>query len=234
MDGAIRPLPSLSVVLPAKDEEATIEQVVSTVIARCSGRVAELEVLVVDDGSRDRTRERVRVLAERHPGVRLLVHDRCRGYGAALRTGFDACRYEWVFLTDADGQFPLVELPSLLGDLERGVAVAGYRASRADYPGRQWLGRMWSLLARSALGVSARDVNCAFKLFPRQVLEVTPSLRSDGAAISAELLRAIARAGVRLREVPVEHRPRLAGRPTGARPQVAWQALRELAGLRGR
>lgn len=230
MDGSFRTRPRLSVVLPARNEEESIEAVVSTVLERCVGRLSDLEILVVDDGSRDRTAARVHALASREPAVRLLRHEAGRGYGAALRTGFSASRFEWVFYTDADGQFPLAELPGILDSLGSERVVVGYRASRADAPTRRLLGRAWSGLVRRALGVSARDVNCAFKLFPRRLLDGA-ELSSDGAAISAELLRVFERASVPVHEVAVEHRPRAAGTPTGARPAVVLRAITELASL---
>lgn len=233
MDGSFRARPRLSVVLPARDEEANIEQVVSTVFARTSAHVSALEIIVVNDGSRDRTASRIEELAALRPEIRVVTHDQPRGYGAALRSGFAVARYEWVFVTDADGQFPLVELPAALDAIElhdRVEAVMGYRAARADGVARGVLGRSWTLIADNALGVRARDVNCAFKLFPRRVV-VAPALSSDGAAISAEIWRRLGDASLVVREVPVTHRPRRAGKQRGARVSVALQAVVELAQL---
>lgn len=228
MDGSCRARTRLSVVLPARDEEANIEHVVATVLARASGHVSALEIVVVDDGSRDRTAARAEALARELDPVRVVRHARPRGYGAALRSGFAAARHETLFVTDADGQFPLLELPRALEALDRVDAVIGYRIDRADGVGRRLLGRAWTMLADRALGVRARDVNCAFKLFPKRIL-AGKELRSDGAAVSAELLRAFADGALRVHEMPVQHRPRLVGVQRGARFDVAVRALVELA-----
>lgn len=230
MDGNSFARPRLSVVLPARDEEENVVSVVETILARVARVVAEVEILVVDDGSRDRTAERVRALAEERPVVRLLAHASPRGYGAALRTGFAAARFDWLFYTDADGQFPLEELPLAIESLTSCDAVVGFRRHRADPLHRRLLGRAWTGLVHRATGARARDVNCAFKLFPRSVV-ADGSLASNGAAISTELLLAIARRRLRVLELGVDHRPRVAGSQTGARASVALEAVAELAAI---
>lgn len=230
MDGSAPARPRLSVVLPARDEEENVGAVIENVRRRVVGLVSAFEVIVVDDGSEDGTAARVRALAATDPGVRLVSHPRGRGYGAALRSGFAAARYEWIFFSDADGQFPLGELPTALAALRTHDAVIGCRHRRADPLARRLLGRLWSLLARRATGVAARDVNCAFKLFPRSAI-ARADLRSDGAAISTEILLALSEAGLRIAEIGVAHEPRRAGSQTGARAGVALRAATELLRL---
>jgi len=230
VDGHTYALPRLSIVLPARDEEDNVAAVVRNVLDRVASRVEAVEVIVVDDGSRDRTAERVLHLSAERPEVRLVVNSGAHGYGSALRAGFDAARFEWVFYTDADGQFPLEELPDALSRLSRCDAVVGYRHHRADPLPRRVLGRAWTVLVGRVTGLHVRDVNCAFKLFPRSILD-RAGLSSNGAAISAELLLALAADGLTVDEVGVEHRPRLRGDQTGARAGVAIQAVAELAAI---
>lgn len=213
----------LSVVLPARDEAASVAATILRVRALAEGRVDRLEILVVDDGSADDTAERAREV-----GARVVRHERGRGYGAALATGFARASHPWLFLTDADGQFPLDELPAALDYARRGQAVFGYRVRRADPVPRRLLGAGWSALVRRVLGVAVRDVNCAFKLVPRVAVS---ALRCSGAAVSAEIALRLAGSPFPVVELPVRHRPRMHGVQTGARPSVAAKAIVELAAL---
>jgi len=220
-------LPSISLILPALDEAENIEVALRQAMAVLQRVTKEFEIIVVDDGSLDSTAQCVM----RHDGVRLIRHASNRGYGAALRTGLRAARLEYVFFTDADLQFDLEELVRLVRASEGADIVAGYRAPRRDPPTRLLLAGAWGLLTRWLLGLRVRDVDCAFKLFHRRVIDSIP-IESVGAFVNTEILvRARAR-GFRIRQVPVSHFPRRAGRATGARPRVIWVALRELWALR--
>lgn len=225
-----RTLPSLCVVVPCHDEAATIESVVRDAVTHGS-RVAErVEVVVVDDGSTDDSADRVSALAATGLPVRLVRHTENRGYGAALRSGFEAARADMILLVDGDGQFDLADLHAVVAAIDGHDAVVGYRAPRCDPPHRVWNGRAWTWLTDLVLDVGVRDVNCAFKLLPRAfVLRAMP--RSEGALVSAELMSSARRLGLRIAEVPVRHARRLTGRPTGADPAVVVQAFRELVAL---
>ena len=227
---AVVRLPSLSACFPVHDEEANVDPM-TTALLRVLPAVAERwELIIVDDGSRDGTGAIVDRLAREHPGVRVVRHERNRGYGAAVRSGLAACRYDYVFLTDGDRQFDPADLPALLPPLAHADVVAGYRRSRADPPLRRWNTAGWNLLVRILLGVPVRDVNCAFKLLRRDAVAGL-ELRADGALLPAELLARIAQRGGRIVEVPVTHHPRVAGTPSGARPGVVVRAFGELIRL---
>ena len=220
-------LPSVTLVLPALDEADNIDAVLRQALDILPRMTKEFEIVVVDDGSRDSTL----ALAARHEGVRTLRHDRNRGYGAALRTGLRAARMEWVLFTDADLQFDLADLRELIEASEDVDIVAGYRAPRRDPPARLLLAWGWGLLIRLLYGLRVRDVDCAFKLFRRSVLEAIP-IESVGAFVNTEILVRARAAGFRIRQVPVRHFRRAAGRASGARPRVILVALRELISLR--
>ncbi|MFN0243058.1 MAG: glycosyltransferase family 2 protein [Planctomycetota bacterium] len=219
--------------LPSRDEEANLPRVVPDAL-RAAGEIARIvEVLIVDDGSRDRTHAIAGELAGADTRVRVLRHDASRGYGAALRTGFSAATSEWVFYTDSDGQFDLDDLralPELLQDCD---VVVGYRVRRQD----PWLrclgGWCWTRVVNVAFGLHLRDADCAFKIFPRAFLATT-ELSSTGALISAELVARARGRGLRVEQLAVRHRPRLFGKPSGAHPRVVARALRELFLLRAR
>jgi len=214
-------------VLPCHQEEANVERVVLEAVQVGREVAGELEVIVVDDGSTDRTRARALALAERLPEVRVVGHETNRGYGAALRRGFETARHAWIFYTDGDGQFDLSELPRVLTVLEGHDVVSAYRIARRDGLGRYLNGVAWTALVNSLLGLGVRDVNCAFKVFPRALLDRTPT-SSDGALVCAELLHAARRAGLSIGQVGVRHLPRVGGRQTGAHPRVILKAFMEL------
>jgi glycosyltransferase involved in cell wall biosynthesis len=231
-DDGRRPLDGLTVVLPCHDEEANVAAAVAAALRAGAGVAAAVEVVVVDDGSRDGTAAVARRAVRADDRVRLLRHRRNRGYGAAVRTGLAAARMPWVLLTDADLQFDLDELDRFAGPAAGADLVVGRRVARSDPLPRRVDGALWNALVRTVLDVRVHDVDCAFKLIRRELLERL-ELTSDGAAVSAELLAQAARRGARVAEVGVSHRPRRAGRQSGARPDVVVRALRELAAVHG-
>jgi hypothetical protein len=219
-------LDGLSVVLPARDEAASIGGVVERALLAAPGVARDFEILVVDDGSRDGTSAAAAEASRGDPRVRCVRHGSPRGYGAALRTGFAEARHPVVAWCDGDGQFDPGDLAILLEPLRRGEAevVTGRRAARADPAHRLLLGRTWSTLVRGAFGIEVRDVNCGFKALPA-ALARRLDLRSDGGFVCAEMLGKLSSAGIPVAERPVRHFPRTAGSPTGARPGVALGAV---------
>jgi glycosyltransferase involved in cell wall biosynthesis len=218
---------AVSLVLPAHDEAANIGEAIEGA-RRVLARATEVyEIIVVDDGSRDETA----AIAASFPEVRVVRHDRNRGYGAALRSGFRAARKPWVALMDADLQFDPEDLARLFDASEGVDIVAGYRAPRRDPPARRLLGAAWTALIRVLFRLPVRDVDCALKLFRKALLDALP-LASDGAFINAEILVRARAHEARVRQIPVRHLPRLSGRSSGANLRVIARAVRELIELR--
>jgi len=224
---------AVSFVLPAYDEEPNIEQAISEATGVAERLFAEHEVVVVDDGSRDRTAELVQSIAERDPRVRLVSHGENRGYGEALRTGFLEARLPFVFFTDADLQFDLAELSQFLQYAGTVDVVAGYRKNRQDRLPRRLMAYGWNLLVRVLFYVPVRDIDCAFKLFDRRVLREV-DIESVGAMVNTELMVKLGRAGASVVEVGVTHRPRRAGKARGANLRVILTAFREVRRMRKR
>jgi glycosyltransferase involved in cell wall biosynthesis len=224
--------PRLSLVFPVFDEEENVGPLLEAALACARRLAADFEIVVVDDGSRDRSAAIVESWRSRDPRIRLLHHPTNRGYGAALRSGLRAARGELVFFSDADLQFDLDDLAWLLAHAESCDLVIGYRAPRRDPWRRRVLAWGWGLLVRALFGLRVRDIDCAFKVFRRPVVEALP-IESIGAFVSTEILVRARDAGFRLHEVAVSHRPRRAGRAKGARPRVILRALVELAQLHG-
>ena len=220
----------ISLVFPMFDEERNVGPLLASALALAPQLADDFEIIVVDDGSRDGSAAVVEAQRRLDPRVRLLRHPTNFGYGAALRSGLRASRGELVFFTDADLQFDLREIESLLAHTRDFDIVAGYRAPRRDPLRRRALAFGWGALVRALFGLRVRDIDCAFKVFRRPVLDALP-IASIGAFVNTELLLRARRAGFRIREVPVTHHPRIAGRAKGATPRVMLRALVELATL---
>jgi putative flippase GtrA len=218
---------SLSVILPAYNEEALISNTITDVMSALSSWMRDFQVIVVNDGSKDRTGEIVSSLAARDPRIRLVTHPVNKGYGAALVTGFESVTKEFAFFMDSDGQFDIRDLVRFFPLIQEYDAVLGYRIDRQD----TWMRRLnawgWKKLVGFIFGVHARDIDCAFKLFRAEFFR-TNRLETRGAMINAEILYKLARAGYTCTEVGVQHLPRRAGKATGAKLSVILRALREM------
>jgi len=225
----------LSYFFPAHNEEANLEGLVDEALATLPGLAETFEIIAVDDGSRDATAAVAERLANEHPGVvRLVRHPVNLGYGAALRSGFGAARYELIAFTDGDRQFKVADVGRLtkrLAGPDSPDVVVGFRIKRADPLVRTLYARAYRLANRIFFGLRVTDVDCACKLFRRQALDGL-RVESGGAFFSAELLIKLQAAGRRVVEVGVPHYPRTAGSATGARPQVVLRAVRDFWRLR--
>lgn len=225
----------LSYFFPAHNEEANVAGLVEEALAVLPTLAETFEIIVVNDGSRDGTREIADELTARHPGVvRAVHHPKNRGYGGALRSGFGAARYDLVAFTDGDRQFQVVDLGRLtarFAEPDTPDVVAGYRVTRADPLIRTIYAKAYRLANRIFFGLRVTDVDCACKLFRSEAL-AGMRVESEGAFFSAELLIKLKAAGRSTVEVGVPHYPRTAGSPTGAKPQVILRAVRDFWRLR--
>ena len=226
-------LPALSYFFPAHNEAANLSGLVEEALATLPALADAFEIIIVDDGSGDATPALADELAAAHPNVRVVHHSANLGYGAALRSGFAAARFDHLAYTDGDRQFKVADLGRLIERLEASAsdAVVGYRIRRADPLVRTVYARLYRLANRIFFGLTVRDVDCACKLFTRGALEGV-AVESGGAFFSAELLIKLRARGRRIDEVGVPHYPRTAGSPTGARPQVVLRAVRDFWALR--
>ncbi len=218
---------SLSIVLPAYNEDAVIGVTLKHVLNSLRGLVQDFEIIVVDDGSTDRTGEIISAMMEVEPRVMVITHARNQGYGSALADGFAAATKELTFFMDSDGQFDIHDLGRLLLFIDEYDAVIGYRLDRQDTWVRKLNAWGWHILIRNVLGIHARDIDCAFKLLHTRFLHQYPP-ETRGAMVNTEMLYRLKRAGYIYREVGVCHLPRQGGRATGAKLRVIARAFREL------
>jgi glycosyltransferase involved in cell wall biosynthesis len=219
-------LGSFSLVLPAHDEEENIEPVVRRALEVLSEYFESFEVIVVNDGSRDRTGEIIDRLAREDPRVRPIHHKKNRGYGGALTSGFEASTGDHVMFMDADRQFDIVDIERLYPFVTTHEIVAGFRMMRQDDLHRRVFAEIFNLVVRVLFGVHLRDIDCAFKIFDGDLIR-SLQLSCPGALINTEIQAKARRQGARLQQVGVRHFPRIAGEATGGSPRVIVRAMKE-------
>ena len=204
--------PGLSVFFPAYNDSGTIASLVITAVKTAQRLTPDFEVIVVNDGSGDRTAEIAEELARLYPQVRVVHHERNRGYGGALRSGFSAATRELVFYTDGDAQYDPAEMEALWKALAHDVdLVNGYKISRSDPLHRIVIGRVYHHTVRLLFGLRVRDVDCDFRLMRRAIFERVVLQKNSG-VICLEMMKKIQDAGFRIAEVPVHHYHRAYGR----------------------
>ena len=217
----------ISVSMPAYNEVGNIRRVIGEVVDHLEELDRPFEIVLVNDGSVDGTGELADSMAGSLDCLRVVHHPENRGYGAALRSGFDASRGELVCLFPSDGQFDIKELDRLLERIGEADIVAGYRMDRQDPPHRKLNEFLYNFLIRILFGLRVRDVDCGFKLYQSRVLKAI-DLRSEGALIDAELFARAKKKGFTILQVGVHHYPRVAGEQSGANLKVILKMFSEL------
>lgn len=221
---------ALTAFFPCFNEEDNIAGLVCETESILSTLVKTYEIIIINDGSTDNTGNVADQLSKEYDHVRVIHHEKNKGYGGALISGFKHARYDWVFFTDGDNQFHMREIELLLREAGHYDMVIGFRKVRQDPFHRILYARVWNILIRLVLGLNIKDLDCAFKLIRRSMLANT-DLISSGAMISTELLLKAKLAGARMKEIGVTHKPRLFGSQTGGNPKVILRALIELSRL---
>ena len=222
---------SISVFFPCYNEQDNITRVVEQALTVLEKLNADFEVIIVNDGSSDRTGQIAEEIAGQKDRVKVVHHGTNLGYGAALQSGFKAATKEFVFYTDGDGQFDINEMPPLLRLMEQYDIVSCYRLNRQDNLIRKINGWCWTKLVCLLFGMKIRDIDCAFKLYKREIFD-NIKVVSTGALIDAEILARAVRKGYRVTQQGIHHYPRTAGAQTGANLRVILRAFRELLRLR--
>ncbi|MBW7988901.1 MAG: glycosyltransferase family 2 protein [Planctomycetes bacterium] len=218
---------SISVFFPCYNEHGNVTGMVEQTLAVLEKLNADFEVIIVDDGSSDGTDTIADELAGGNDRVKVVHHRTNLGYGAALQSGFKAATKDLVFYTDGDGQFDIKEMPGLLGLIEQCDIVSCYRLNRQDNLVRKINAWCWTKLVCLLFGMKIRDIDCAFKLYKREIFD-NLKLVSTGALIDAEILARAVRKGYRVEQQGVHHYPRTAGAQTGANLRVILRAFKEL------
>lgn len=220
-------LSSLSIFMPAFNEEGNIAATIIDATSAARKFTSDYEIIVVNDGSRDKTGLIVAEMAKLDPHLKLINHPVNRGYGGAVKTGLSACRKDWIFFTDSDGQFHYDELDKFVDASQTVDLVMGYRKKRMDPFHRvfiaQVLLKIWNFVL---FGLTVRDVDCAYKLFNKKVRDGIKLKTESAITVSEFIIKAKAK-GFRIKQLPVKHYPRRFGQQSGGNWRVILRAATE-------
>lgn len=218
---------SISVFFPCYNEQDNVTRTTEQALAVLEELNADFEVIIVNDGSSDATAKIADEIAAKNNRVKVVHHPTNLGYGAALQSGFKTASKELVFYTDGDGQFDINEMPPLLPLMQQYDIVTCYRLNRQDNLVRKINAWCWTKLVCLLFRMKIRDIDCAFKLFKREIFD-NIEMVSAGALIDTEILARAIRTGYRYTQKGVHHYPRTAGTQTGAKTTVILRAFKEL------
>lgn len=225
-------LDSLSVFLPAFNEEKNITDTLSDVVGVLKElKLKDWEVLVINDGSKDDTAAKVSEVSRHDPRVKLVNHVTNKGYGRALKTGFETAQYPWIAFLDSDAQFKFAGIRKFLEQTDTADVILGYRLNRADPFQRRIFTWGWKMLAMVVLGLNVRDYSCGFKMMKKKVYENIKPIHSEEKVTQIEILIKAKKRGFKFAEVGVHHYPRIHGVPTGANLSVVSKSFVDLMRL---
>lgn len=222
----------ISAFFPAYNDAPSLPGLLRRAFSALEQATDDFEVIVVNDGSRDETAAVLEQMRqELGPRLRIVTHEKNRGYGGALRSGFAAAAKDLVFYTDGDGQYDPAEIHLLLEQWspEAGL-VNGYKRLRQDPWHRIFIGRVYNGVARFLFRIRIRDIDCDFRLIRRSLVE-NLHLESTSGTICLELVRKIEMTGCNVAEVAVSHYPRLYGRSQFFRWRSLLTTARQFARL---
>lgn len=222
---------SISLFLPTYNEEGVIEKTILNSANVLQKTFVNWEIIVVNDGSTDKTKEIVKNLRNNDRRIKLINHKVNKGYGASLQSGFYNAKYDWIVFTDSDGQFDfseIIKFRDVQAETNSDVVIGYYKKRRVN-KFKIITSKMWELSVYVLFGLHVRDIDCGFKLISKKVIDKIPRLESErGAFISSELLIKIKKAGFKMVEIPVTHFPRVQGKGTGRNISVIIKSFVDL------
>lgn len=220
-------LPELSIFFPFWNEEENVSRVVFSAIDVAKKVTDKWEIIIIDDGSSDNTLREAEKIAFKNKNIKIVSHQPNRGYGAALKEGFQNASYNYIVFTDGDGQFDISQITKFIDKIDEADIVIGYRKKRRDTFARHilmYMLRVWDL---TFFGFRFRDIDCGFKMFKKESLERIMPLRSEGAMITTEILAKAKRKNLKIEQVEVDHYKRQFGEQSGANLAVVVRAVLE-------
>jgi glycosyltransferase involved in cell wall biosynthesis len=221
----------ISIFFPTYNEEENIEKTVRDAKKVLQEIAEKWEIIIVNDGSKDKSLEIAQKLKKEDKRIRIVNHKVNKGYGGALKSGFRAAKYEWVAFADSDGQFKFSEISKLIEKTDKADLILGYRLSRADSIFRKLFTFGWALIPRIIFGMKVRDYSCGFKLIKKKVFEDIQPLVGEEKVTQIEMLVKAKRMGFKFAEVGVHHYPRKYGSQTGANIKVVLRSVLDLIKL---
>lgn len=217
----------LSVFFPFWNEEENIESVVKKAIPVVGKIASKWEIIMIDDGSSDKTLDIMKNLSLLDKRLIVVSHNTNRGYGAALKSGFEKAKYEFIVFNDGDGQFDFSEITKFMEKIENADIAIGYRRKRLDHPFRHILMNLLKIWDYVFFGFKFKDIDCGFKLFRKTAIQKILPLTSEGAMITTEILAKAKKKKLKILEVEVHHYPRIYGDQSGGNLRVIVRAIRE-------
>lgn len=226
-------LPSLSIFFPTLNDAPVLPELVAKANDAAKKVAKRYEIIMINDGSTDNTREVLTSLVKKYKNLRAIHHRKPSGYGGALASGFAAAKYNWVFYTDGDGQYDPVELTQMVKQLQSGVDVVnGYKIRRADPLLRRLLGSLYNWLTHRLYPLPIRDLDCDFRLIRRSLMK-NIRLTNQSAVVCLELVTKLSAEGALFAEVPVHHYPRAHGQSAFFQFGNLYKTLKELLNSTG-
>lgn len=217
----------LSYFCPAYNEEENLETHVKRVLLVLEEIAEKYELLIVNNGSTDKTPEIADNLAKTHPSIRVIHHESNRDYGGALKTGFENCKFELIAYTDSDLQFDFEDVKPMLPFFPSFDAVIGYRKNRQDSLYRKFQSKIFNLLTKIMFRLKVKDINCSLKVIKKEFVDQI-KITSRSSFIDAEILIKILKRGAKIKEMGITHYARTAGAATGHRPMVIFITFKEM------
>ncbi len=224
----------ISVFFPTYNEEGNIENVVGSAKKVLEKIANRWEIIIVDDGSKDNTPRISDEIAKSDSRIKVIHHKVNRGYGGALKTGFENAKYPWVVFTDSDGQFDFADVKKLIAKKDEADLILGVRKKRADSFARKVFTFGWATLARAILGLKAKDYSCGFKMIKKKVYEEIQPLVGEEKVTQIEMLVKARKKKFKFVEVDVNHYPRKSGHQTGANLKVVFKSVFDMFKLWGK
>jgi glycosyltransferase involved in cell wall biosynthesis len=221
----------LSVFFPCYNEEKNINETVSKAVKVLDKIAKKWEIVLIDDGSKDKTPEILLQLKEKYSNIKIITHNPNRGYGAALKSGFYGAKYKWIAFTDSDGQFDFSEISKFITTQKKTKSdlVIGYYLDRQVSKAAIFTSKIWEIIILVLFGLKVKDIDCAFKLVSKKVIDTIAPLESEkGAFISSELLIKAKKAGFKIAETGIHHFARLEGQATGRKLSVIIKSFSDL------
>lgn len=223
----MKKLSSLSIFFPTFNDDQSILLLARKTVKILPKVARRFELIIVNDGSKASMKKVLGNLKKEIPFLKVVTHKVNRGYGAALKSGFNKAKYDFIFYTDGDGQYDVNQLTNLIAALQDDVDVVnGYKINRSDSLLRQVCGNLYSSFVKFVFGLKIRDVDCDFRLIRKSVIDKI-RLTCDSGAICAELVKKMQDTGAVIVEVPVSHYPRMSGKSTFFNPISILNTLRD-------
>lgn len=203
---------SISAFFPCYNDGGTIASMIALMDLTLRKITNDYEILVIDDGSFDHSRGILKECESKYDRLKVILHEKNKGYGGALKTGFTSSTKEWIFYTDGDFQYDVSEIRKLIPKMKDDIDIVnGYKISRSDPFHRKMIGRIYHKIMKLIFGFKIKDVDCDFRLIRRSVFDKI-NLEYDSGIICVEMIKKFQDAGFHFAEVPVNHYFRVYGR----------------------